>query len=268
MVSIASRASWGARHRDGDIALSGLASEVIIHHTVTATLPETATVAQEQAQMRHIEQIGQDRFRQGISYNAIIFPSGRIYQGVSWNRRGAHTGGRNSTARGIAFAGNFDTQQPSARMLDAAARLVAHGRGRWWTQGATVRAHRDVSATACPGRNVTAARMAQIRTGAAAPAPAAPALVTGNVQVTTTQPVIDLRQAGSRAVTIAGVSRMQALLMAHQLGPDGLVGPSGRPNGSAGPNTARLLEQFQRNRGIAPDRICGPITWRNLLGGT
>ena len=96
MVNIATRASWGARFRDGDINLAGLATEVTIHHTVTTTLAAGATVAQEQAQMRSLEQIGQNRFGAGISYNVIVFPSGRAYQGVSFNRRGTHTGSRNS----------------------------------------------------------------------------------------------------------------------------------------------------------------------------
>lgn|GEM_PF-2276032 len=268
MVNIATRASWGARHRDGDINLTGQAGEVIIHHTVTATLPTNATVAQEQAQMRHIEQIGQDRFRQGISYNLIIFPSGRAYQGVSWNRRGTHTGGRNSTSRGIAFAGNFDTQQPTAQMIATAAAVVAHGRGRWWTTNAAIRAHRDVTATLCPGRRITTEIMGQIRTGntpTPPPAPSVPNPITGVANVNVNLPILDLRNADRTAVTIPGTSTMQALLMAHRLGPDGLVGPNGRPNGSAGPNTRRLLLEFQRAARIADDAICGPITWRALL---
>lgn len=168
MVSIASRASWGARHADGDLTLTGLAVEVFAHHTVTAHLAPGATVAAEQAQMRHIEQIGQARFGRGISYNVCVFPSGRAYQGVSWNRRGTHTGGRNSTSRSIAFPGNYETAHLTAAQVNTAAAILAHGRGRWWTGGAPLRAHRDVSATACPGRHVMA-RLDDIRRGGVGP---------------------------------------------------------------------------------------------------
>lgn len=162
MVTIATRASWGARHKNGDLGLSGLASEVFLHHTVTAQLPANATVEQEREQMRAIEGIGQSRFGTGISYNILIFPSGRAYQGVSWNRRGTHTRNRNSTARSICFAGNTDVNQPTAAQIAAARAIFHHGRGRWWTAGAPLRAHRDVAATACPGRHAVA-RMADIR---------------------------------------------------------------------------------------------------------
>jgi len=270
MVSIASRASWGARFRDGDIGLSGLAAEVIFHHTVTATLPATATVAQERAQMQHLESIGQNRFGQGISYNLIIFPSGRAYQGVSWGRRGTHTGGRNSTARGIAFAGNFDQHQLSAQALATAAAIYRHGRGRWWRTDAPVRGHRDVSATACPGRHITGATLAQIRAGstqsqpAPPPTPANPPL-SGRVDVNVNLPLLDLRNAQNVSVSTPGVALLQGLLMAHRLGPDGLVGSTGRPTGVAGGRTREIFLQFQRNNNLTPDAICGPLSWRALL---
>lgn len=165
--AVATRASWGARFADGDLTLSGLAGEVFLHHTVTAHLEPGATVAAEQAQMRHIESIGQTRFGRGISYNVLVFPSGRAYQGVSWNRRGTHTGGRNSTSRSIALAGNYDVRAPTEQAIRTAAAVMAHGRSRWWVQAAPLRGHRDVSATACPGRHL----MPRLRDIASGPGP-------------------------------------------------------------------------------------------------
>lgn len=165
MVDIASRGSWGARYPDGDIYLSGLAQEVFIHHTVSALLPKTASAADEREQMRRLEAIGQSRFGTGISYNVIVFPSGRAYQGVSFNRRGTHTGGRNSTARSISFAGNFETATPTDEALAKASEIYHDGKGDWWHSNAPLRGHRDVSQTACPGRNLYS-RLGLIRTGA------------------------------------------------------------------------------------------------------
>lgn len=138
-----------------------------MHHTVTAHLEPGAGVATEQAQMRHLENIGQQRFGRGISYNVIIFPSGRAYQGVSWNRRGTHTGGRNSTSRSIALAGNYETRPPTDQAIRTASVIMAHGRSRWWVQAAPLRGHRDVSATLCPGRFL----QAQLRNIASGPGP-------------------------------------------------------------------------------------------------
>ena len=163
-VSIATRASWGARYPDGDLTLTGPAVEVWVHHSVTAQLSPGASVAAEAEQMRALESVGQTRFGTGISYNVVIFPSGRAYQGVSWNRRGTHTGGRNSTSRSICFAGNYETNNPTAAQISTAAAIYGAGKGRWWTQGAPLGGHRDVSQTACPGRNLYA-RLDDIRAG-------------------------------------------------------------------------------------------------------
>lgn len=165
MVNIASRGTWGARYQDGDMNLSGLAQEVFIHHTVTATLSKDASQADEREQMRALESIGQSRFGTGISYNVIVFPSGRAYQGVSFNRRGTHTGGRNSTVRSISFAGNFEKDIPTAQALATAAQIYAEGKGQWWQRDAPLFGHRNVSQTACPGKNLYA-RLDIIRTGA------------------------------------------------------------------------------------------------------
>lgn len=164
-VEIAGRGSWGARYPDGDMNLYGMADEVFVHHTVSALLPVDATVDDEREQMRFLEGVGQARFGTGISYNVIVFPSGRAYQGVSFNRRGTHTGGRNSTTRSISFAGNFEIATPSDRALATAAAIYAEGKGEWWKDTAPLYGHRNVSQTACPGRNLYS-RLDLIRTGA------------------------------------------------------------------------------------------------------
>lgn len=163
-VNIAPRASWGARYADGDLTLEGPAVEVFLHHSVTAQLSPDASVEAEAEQMRALESVGQSRFGTGISYNVVVFPSGRAYQGVSWNRRGTHTGGRNSTARSICLAGNYETNEPTAAQVSTAAAIYGEGKGRWWTQVAPLYGHRDVTSTACPGRHAYA-RLDDIRAG-------------------------------------------------------------------------------------------------------
>jgi hypothetical protein len=168
--SIASRASWGARYPDGDLTLSGPAVEVFVHHSVTAQLSPDASVAEEAEQMRALESVGQTRFGTGISYNVVIFPSGRAYQGVSWNRRGTHTGGRNSTSRSICLAGNYEVSEPTAAQISTAAAIFGAGKDRWWTRDAPLAGHRDVSQTACPGQYLYA-RLDDIRTGSGSTPP-------------------------------------------------------------------------------------------------
>ncbi|GAA4707511.1 N-acetylmuramoyl-L-alanine amidase [Promicromonospora umidemergens] len=161
---IRSRHSWGARYPDGDLTLSGLALEVFVHHSVTTQLSPGASVAAEEQEMRQLEAVGQSRFSSGISYNVVIFPSGRAYQGVSFHRRGTHTGGRNSKARSICLAGNYETHKPTDAQIATAHAIYDDGQGKWWRTRAPLRGHRDVSQTACPGRHLYS-RIDDIRDG-------------------------------------------------------------------------------------------------------
>lgn len=153
-MGIASRASWGAKHRNGFGTRPVGRLEKYAHHTVTSHLSENATVAQERAQMRVIESIGQQRFKVGISYNFVIFPSGRIYEGASVNRLAAHSGsGRNTRGVGFCFAGNYETNKFGTKALRAAVWLLQEGvRRKWWGDPALTEGHRDFRATSCPGR--------------------------------------------------------------------------------------------------------------------
>lgn len=120
--------------------------EIWVHHSTTNPPGPDATLEQDCAHMRVFEQIGQDRFGQGISYTWVVMPSGRVFEGHSIDRRGAHTYQRNDRSRAICLAGNFDVRDLPDRMVRSAALLLAE------LQAEADGGHRDVYATACPGR--------------------------------------------------------------------------------------------------------------------
>ena len=197
MVTIYSRTSWGAKYRDGVGTRVVGRLEKYLHHTVTTHLPETATVEQERAEMRKIEQIGQDRFGAGISYTFIIFPSGRIYQGASVNRISYHSGsGRNTRGVGVCLAGNYDTHPLGKKAKDAIVALLRHGVAKgWWGDPALTEAHRDFKGTACPGKYAYAefkSINAEGRATPKAPAPAAPTAPTPIPTITTPEDDMDI----------------------------------------------------------------------------
>lgn len=164
LPDIASRSSWGANFQDGDLQLYGLAADVFFHHSVTRQLSPLASVAAEREQMRAVERIGQDRFGTGISYNVLVFPSGRPYRGVSWNRRGTHTDRRNSTTRSICLVGNYDIYEPTDAQIATVTRIFHGGKGRLWDTDADIYPHRSIKATACPG-NHAVRRLDDVRDG-------------------------------------------------------------------------------------------------------
>lgn len=263
-VEIATRKSWGARHDDGDLTLVGLALEVFAHHSVTTQLSPSASVADEEAEMRELEAIGESRFGTGISYNVLIFPSGRAYQGASWNRRGTHTGGRNSTARSICFAGNYEVNEPTPAQLATASAIYAEGRGKWWVATAPLRGHRDLKPTACPGRYVYA-KLGAIRAGGqlvSNPKPTAPkpAPSTGGL-------VVDGRW---------GSSTTWALQLELGTPADGKVSSQAlryrddNPGLATGwewvrdPRGSKVVVALQQRLGVTPDGVLGPDTIRAL----
>lgn len=90
-----------------------------------------------------------------IGYNYVIMPSGRVYEGRGFGLRGAHTENHNHGTIGVAFAGNYEVNQPSRASLRAYKLLVK----RLEQHGAVirrVRGHRQMpeQATACPGQHL------------------------------------------------------------------------------------------------------------------
>lgn len=180
---IYTRVQWGALFLAGfgDRSANYPLREVWTHHTVMTHLSPNATVAQEMAEMRRIERVGQDRFGRGISYNFVIFPSGRIYMGLGASRIGAHTGGRNSISLSVAFAGNYETNRPTSAALATYELLLRdfHKEGII-AAPRTNGGHRDApghSANACAGRHLQA-QLGNVNARAGRPAatsaPAAP----------------------------------------------------------------------------------------------
>jgi len=157
-MKIASRASWGARYANGVGNRPVGSLQKYLHHTVTRHLPANATVAQERAEMRTVERIGQQRFGRGISYNICIFPSGRVYWGASIHRIAYHSGGgrdgkpRNTLGVGIVLVGNTHANEVTPQQQDALVAVLQHGvRQKWWNDPAITEGHRDFKATSCPG---------------------------------------------------------------------------------------------------------------------
>jgi hypothetical protein len=267
LPNIASRASWGARHDDGDLTLSGPANDVFLHHSVTTQLAQAASVTAEREQMRNIESIGESRFGTGISYNVLIFPSGRPYAGVSWNRRGTHTGGRNSTARSICLAGNYDIYLPTDAQIATARRIYHGGMGRLWRAGAPIYGHRDVKSTACPGRHAYM-RLDEIRDG--------------SQFVSNPKPPTDLDPITSpdrpNVLVDGRWGRATTMALQHELGTpvDGVVSSQAmrwrddNPGLTTGwqwvrdPAGSLLMAAMQRRLGVHDDGILGPVSIKAL----
>jgi peptidoglycan hydrolase-like protein with peptidoglycan-binding domain len=258
---ITPRRTWGARHVEGDGLLSGQATGIAIHHTAGGTLSVNASVEAELNQMRLLEQVGQNRFRRGISYHVVIFPSGRAYQGLAFNRRGTHVGGHNTALRGIAFAGNFERYQPTPQALVTAAQVIAQGRGVHWRANASVDEHRRWTATQCAGRNIRP-HIPGLRSTAIT---VAPIPKPAQVQAAT---VLKRGKAGARVHSLQ--TQLHRVFPSYENAPAVIaaVGRGSRArliSGTFGPVTEAWVKEFQRRVGIAVTGQVGPITGARFM---
>lgn len=97
----------------------------------------------------------------GIGYHYYVRKDGTIYRGRPEDKKGSHAGGANNNdSIGICFEGNFEEEQMSDVQTEAGAELVADILSRYGEL--EILGHRDVNATACPGKNF---RMDDIKEG-------------------------------------------------------------------------------------------------------
>lgn len=106
--------------------------------------------------MRVLKRVALGRGYQDISYNYVVFPSGRVWIGRGEEVLGAHTIGHNSDP-GVVLAGNYDIQKVSRRMKRSASLLVSKTLpARFGTRRKMI-PHRATFGTACPGKNAVRA---------------------------------------------------------------------------------------------------------------
>lgn len=98
----------------------------------------------------HNQHLGQGY--SGIGYHYYIRKNGSIYTGRPIQKVGAHCLNYNSVSVGVCFEGNYEieTVMPEAQKKSGI-ELVRHLKGIY--PNAQIKGHRELFATACPGRN-------------------------------------------------------------------------------------------------------------------
>lgn len=99
---------------------------------------------------------GIDRIHKGkgwicIGYHFYVRKDGSIYRGRREDTVGAHAYGSNMTSIAICAEGNFETDIMSEEQKNSIKELVAYLKNKYGIS--TVKRHKDVNATACPGKN-------------------------------------------------------------------------------------------------------------------
>lgn len=155
-MSLITRRQWGARYDDGFRDRPMPVTEYWLHHSVTIAPDLLPPFDDDDAAVRTLERIGEQRFGGGISYTYPVTPVGRLYQGVSLHRQGAHTLGHNTVAAAFVAVGDYSKRRLTPAMIEAIARRMVedHRAGlatRHTLNGGHRQASQNVGTTACPG---------------------------------------------------------------------------------------------------------------------
>lgn len=125
---------------NGDLKTRSKTNRIILHHAAATNCT--------------VEDI--DRWHKGngwtcIGYHFFVNKKGEVYRGRKENTVGAHAGNNNSDSIGICAEGNFENETMGTAQKEALKELVAYLKNKYGIS--KVQKHKDVNATACPGKN-------------------------------------------------------------------------------------------------------------------
>lgn len=181
-LKIRPRSEWGADLLPkGPLPSEGDVRFLLVHHTAATTNYSQDSVVR---QMRGIYSFhtGSEKRWNDVCYNFFVDRFGGVWEGRAGSLDGPvmadATGGSQGFAQLVCLLGNFEENQPTSEMISSLEKVLAWLALRYqvdpnpgssvsfvsrgsnkWPSGANVTArtisgHRDMSKTACPGKNV------------------------------------------------------------------------------------------------------------------
>lgn len=127
-------------------------NKITLHHD---GMPSGFTSTDKYAAAAHAERIRQAHLDRGfgdVGYHYMIDPAGRVWQGRELKWQGAHVKDQNPGNLGICFMGNYELQQPNQAQLATAQVFISDAMRYYSVRVTSVRTHREMAPTACPGR--------------------------------------------------------------------------------------------------------------------
>lgn len=123
-------------------------NKIVVHHTANASLaPQFAGVdILHRQRFNFISSLG--KF---CGYHYLVERNGVVEQGRADTDEGAHCIGQNLQSIGIALAGNFDFQKPTAAQRNALVKLMDEKIAQHGISGNAIHPHRAFAATSCYG---------------------------------------------------------------------------------------------------------------------
>lgn len=228
---------WSWRH---GLSARKYTDAIVLHHAAAKT------ASAEDIHRMHLQR---DKGTwAGIGYHLYIRKNGEVHRGRPIWASGAHVLNHNYHTVGVCVEGNYDveTVMPAAQ-LQALREALAYLKELY--PSAAIKCHRDLQATACPGKWFP---LGEALNYGQAPAPVSKPANTSEKEI----PDMDMLKKGSSGYQ---VKVLQTLLKLN--GYD-----CGTVDGQFGGKTYAAVIAFQKAHGLVADGIVGPKTWNKLLG--
>ena len=218
----------------------------------------------------------------GMGYHYLVRKDGSIWRGRPEDTVGAHAKNFNSTSIGVCFEGNFENEHMNEKQLAAGKELIADICSRYKLGVASVCGHRDLNATACPGRNFPFAELAAAAEGAPAKSEDSSTATKPSGQ---NRAVLAWQRAaiadgfkfpkfgadgywGAECVAVAKKAIVKKRLVYSNKNLTKIVQAAVgvTADGKCGRNTDAAIRAYQRSHGLTADGAVGLNTWRKILG--
>lgn len=127
---------------------------IVIHHTGNSD--RNGNPVDDDLSAEEIHEIHRGFGWSGIGYHFVIRKNGDIEIGRPEWARGAHAENDNDHTIGIHLCGNFEVAEPTKAQIESAAHLIGWLCDKYdlVPDAAHVVGHRELNATACPGKNL------------------------------------------------------------------------------------------------------------------
>jgi hypothetical protein len=151
-IPVICRAAWGALAAAG-VFTSHQIDQITVHHTAVL-LDHNADAP---GRVRQHQSYHQSLGWPDLAYHYMIDADGNVYEGRPVDAVGDTATQYDPTGHLLVCCeGNFDEQDVPQAQYETLVRMVAWGCGEFGVDPASVRGHRDVASTSCPGDNLYA----------------------------------------------------------------------------------------------------------------
>jgi hypothetical protein len=142
--------AWGAQPVAGGFT-SHTIEHITVHHTAVVLQSNMAAPARARQHQSYHQSLGWA----DLAYHYLVDANGHVYEGRPVGAAGDTATDYDPTGHFLVCCeGDFNSQEITAAQYESLVKLLAWGVAEFGVEASSIRGHRDVAATTCPGDNL------------------------------------------------------------------------------------------------------------------